>query len=537
MSYFKKYSELLKIRESLTPNSGLRRGQVGALYALAAHFIENNDPAIISLPTGYGKTAVFIAICFLVQAKRVLIVTPTNLLRIQTAKAFETLEILRRLNVLPSENELIGPKVITIDHRINSMKSWKELEKYDVAVCTPSSASPEHIDILQFPQNLFDLVLFDEGHHTPARTWAAFIRATPNAYHALFSATAFRRDKKQIPGKLIFHYSLHKAVDEKSFGKVHFCPVKIDDNASLRERNLALIYKAIEIYRRDANTGLQHRLLARTDKISDAQILADMYVSFGLKVEAVHSKKSKQQLMKIEQELNEGKLDGIVCVDMYGEGYDFPKFKIAVLHRVHRSLVPTLQFVGRFTRTNDEHTGTATFIAIEKDIEAESSELNRDGVNWEILIGDAVEKQLTKQQELSIFFEQMGDSFSHCEDINFDAFRFPQSIAVYKVREIPDFSKIKKHFTLFPIIWAWESDDCSTFIFLSKIVRTPLWYKDEHLKDARHECFLIKYFSNSNLIFLTATERADGHYKKLLELCVNGKAASLAFKGNPPIFN
>jgi len=42
MGYFEENSTRLLIREGQAPNTGLGRGQVGALYALAAHFIERH---------------------------------------------------------------------------------------------------------------------------------------------------------------------------------------------------------------------------------------------------------------------------------------------------------------------------------------------------------------------------------------------------------------------------------------------------------------------------------------------------------------
>src|SRR5437867_1395705 len=52
----------------------------------------------------------------------------------------------------------------------------------------------------------------------------------------------------------------------------------------------------------------------------------------------------------------------VVCVDMLGEGYDLPQLKIAALHDMHKSLAVTLQFTGRFTRT-EANIGEATVIA------------------------------------------------------------------------------------------------------------------------------------------------------------------------------
>jgi superfamily II DNA or RNA helicase len=540
VTYFRENASRLIIREGTAPNSGLRRGQVGALHALAAHFIERHEPAVVSLPTGYGKTAVLTAACFLLQAQRVLVVTPTSPLRSQAARAFRTLETLRRLTALPSEAELVGPKVVTVEERIGSLAEWQALSDFDVVVCTPHSASPEMDGTPSPPNGLFDLVLMDEGHHSPARTWAAFIRAIPNARHVLLSATPFRRDRRQLPGRLIFYYPLRRAVEENAFGKVIFSPVAVDADALPETRDAALISRAVEVFRRDTDAGLQHRLLARAERIADAERLAEQYVRAGLNVEAVSSRRSRQQVDDIERRLLAGELDGVVCVDMFGEGYDFPKFKIAVLHSAHKSLVPTLQFIGRFARTNDERTGAATFLAVPREVDEESGELYRDGVDWDILLADVAEarQQLALQEHETLqSFAQAGHPSADYEAVNPGAFRLSQHIAAYRTHQAPDFSEAPEALKFLQVTNAWRSDEETTYLLLTKSVRSPVWYRDEHLVDAAHECFLLKYFPPSQLLFITATERSERYYAELLEFFFGGNATPLAFEQIRKVLN
>lgn len=532
MTYFLDNANRLTIREEVAPNSGLRRGQVGALHALAAHFIERHEPAVVSLPTGYGKTAVLTASGFVLRAKRILVVTPTSALRAQATRAFRSLETLRRLGILPDDADLAGPRVASVEERICSLDSWQAFEACDVVVCTPYSASPEIAGTVPPPDTLFDLVLMDEGHHSPAKTWSAFIRALPDARHVLLTATPFRRDRRQLAGKLIFYYPLRRAVEESAFGKVVFAPVLVNAGASKEDRDTALINSAVAVFRRDANGGLQHRILARTERISDAERLAEQYVCAGLNLEAVSSRKSKQQIEDIEQRLLVGELDGVVCVDMFGEGYDFPKFKIAVLHSAHKSLVPTLQFIGRFARTNDEQTGAATFLAVPQVVDAESAELYREGVDWDTLLADVAEarQQLSLQERETLqSFGQAGHPSADYQAVNPGAFRLSQHIAAYRAAQEPDFTTAPETLRSLQVTNAWRSDDEATFLLLAKSVRSPAWYRDEHLVDAVHECFLLRYFAASRLLFISATERSERCYAELIEFFFNGNATPLAF--------
>ncbi|WP_186830325.1 DEAD/DEAH box helicase family protein [Mitsuaria sp. TWR114] len=540
MAYFQENASRLVVREGLAPNSGLRRGQVGALLALAAHFIERHEPAIVSLPTGYGKTAVLTAACFLLQAQRVLLVTPTGPLRSQAAKAFRSLETLRRLTALPGEPDLQGPQVAVVEERIDSPEAWQALEQFDVVVCTPHSASPEMDGVPPPPDGLFDLVLVDEGHHSPARTWAAFIRATPRARHVLLSATPFRRDRRQLPGRLVFYYSLRRAVEENAFGKVVFSPVLVDDAELPERRDAALVAAAVEVFRRDAEAGLQHRLFARTERIADAERLASLYVAAGLRVEAVSSRRSRQQIEEVEARLVAGELDGVVCVDMFGEGYDFPKFKIAVLHSAHKSLVPTLQFIGRFARTNDQHTGAATFLAVPREIDAESTELYREGVDWDVLLADVAEARqglAIRERETLQSFAQAGHPSADYEAVNPGAFRLAQHVAAYRTGQAPNFDAAPETLKSLQVTNAWRSDDGTTYLLLAKSVRSPIWYRDDQLVDAAHECFLLKYFPATQVLFITATERSERYYAELLDVFFEGRAAPLAFEQIRKVLN
>jgi superfamily II DNA or RNA helicase len=532
MSYFDENSGHLQLREGTSPNSGLRPGQVGALHAIAAHFIARHEPAVVSLPTGYGKTAVITATCFLLRSRRVLVIAPTNALRGQCARAFRGLDTLRRLKTIPETDALPDPRVALIDERITSLDRWNAIDQADVVVCTPQSASPEIEGVIAPPEGFFDLVIMDEGHHSAARTWSAFIRAMPKARHVLFSATPFRRDRRQLPGRLIFYYSLRQAAAENAFGKVAFCPVVLPDDALQDEKDNALVAKAIEVFRNDADAGLQHRLLARTERIADADSVAALYVKAGLKVESVSSRKTRAQIAEVEQKLVDGDLDGVVCVDMFGEGYDFPKFKIAVLHSAHRSLVPTLQFIGRFARTNDEHTGDATFIAVPQAVDSESAELYREGVDWDVLLADVTEakQQISiKDHETLQAFSQTAQAAADYEQVNPGAFRLSQHIAVYKAVQPPDFESPPEALRSLQVTNSWKSEDGYTYLILAKSVKAPAWYRDEHLIDANHECFLIRYFPDSQLIFITATERSERIYSEILELFFGGAVQTLGF--------
>src|SRR5258708_3341299 len=175
---------------------GLRRGQAAAVHALAGHLSLKTEPAIAVLPTGAGKTDVAILLPYLLGARRVLVVVPSDSVRSQVAKRFETLSVLKKAGVLGADTP--PPKVHKLSKRLASLDDWNKLQDYDVVVTTPHSISPLLKGVLQPPLDLFDLLLIDEAHHSPAKTWQSVLDAFPQPKRALFTATPFRRHKKQI---------------------------------------------------------------------------------------------------------------------------------------------------------------------------------------------------------------------------------------------------------------------------------------------------------------------------------------------------
>jgi hypothetical protein len=71
--------------DSTAESPGLRKPQVGALYAALAHATSSTQPATIVMPTGTGKTETMLAIYAHDRIPRLMVVVPTDALREQIA--------------------------------------------------------------------------------------------------------------------------------------------------------------------------------------------------------------------------------------------------------------------------------------------------------------------------------------------------------------------------------------------------------------------------------------------------------------------
>lgn len=91
VNYFSRHYDELRFPLKYDGQPGLRRGQIGALHAIAAHFTFKADPAVVTMPTGSGKTVVLALSPYILRANRVLAITPSRLVRNQIPEEFEKL--------------------------------------------------------------------------------------------------------------------------------------------------------------------------------------------------------------------------------------------------------------------------------------------------------------------------------------------------------------------------------------------------------------------------------------------------------------
>ena len=176
------------------------------------------------MSTGAGKTTVLITVAFLLRAERVLVLTPSRPVREQIAENFRVLLDLKKIEALPVD--LDGPRVFVTDSEVGSDGAWDSLRQFDVVVATVPSVSPRDGAIPAPPADLFDLVLVDEAHHAPAKTWSRLLDLLQDARQALFTATPFRREEKEIKGKFVFTYDLRRAYEDRVFGDITYQPVR-----------------------------------------------------------------------------------------------------------------------------------------------------------------------------------------------------------------------------------------------------------------------------------------------------------------------
>lgn len=426
MSYFRENATNLRPVWADAGEGALRAAQVGALWSLAGHFTVSPDPAQAVLPTGVGKTAVMSALPFVVPTTRVLVVTPSRIVRDQVEREFKSLKVLRATAAFPKR--VPGPRVKKVLHRVGSEAEWQELSQYDVIVGTPQVISPEHEGVARIPENLFDLLIIDEAHHSTARTWNAIISALERVRTALFTATPFRRDRQGLPGEIAYEFPLRMAIEQGIYQPIDFVPVEpIGDE----DHDVALARVAASRLTDEVHANAGSRLLVRTDRIADAERLVEVYESQGIKLGVIHSRHGTVTVKRTLDALASGEVVGIASVGVLGEGFDLPQLKIAVYHRRHKSLPATLQFVGRIARTADGGSVPAELLAVREDVQDETRLLYQDDAAWRELIPALAEAAIETEQQRRAYLAEF--PLPDVEDFSPHALHPPKDVQIFEV--------------------------------------------------------------------------------------------------------
>lgn len=393
---------------------GLRPPQLGAIYAVQAHWTVNREPATIVLPTGIGKTETMLSLLVVESCERLLVVVPTDALRLQIAVKFLLFGLLKTPHFGVILEKARYPVVGTLMKRPTDTQQVGSLfRKCNVIVTTmplANQCSPEVMDSMaELSSNLF----IDEAHHVAAPKWKEFKDIFKKKRVLQFTATPFRNDDRPVGGKRIFTFSLRDAQQQGYFKKIHFKPVFEFDPAL---KDIAIAEAAVEQLRADAHLG--HILMARTGDVSRAKKVFECYRKYEEfnPVEIHTGIKSKVEREDIRRKLLSGESRIVVCVDMLGEGFDLPELKIAAFHDIRKTLAVTLQLVGRFTRTKPS-LGNATVVANIADLEVkdELKKLYQHDSDWNALLPLINERVSSGEASLGEFlagFQELPDEIT-----------------------------------------------------------------------------------------------------------------------------
>jgi len=505
---------------------GLRGPQLAAVHEIGAHWALDSEAATVVMPTGTGKTETMLSTLVAYVRGRLLVIVPTNALRKQMADKFVSLGRLFAGNL---QEGVKTPIVGVIEHRIKDIKELAAFKDCHVVIATIHTLGQGQAAPLakQIAQEFTDLFI-DEAHHIGADTWQDFRQAFSQHRILQFTATPFRADTKVIEGKPIFSFPLRRAQQDGYFKKINYKPVFEPDST---KADNAIAEAALNQLRDDLQNNLDHIIMARCSTHLRADSVADLYEALGAEFKPVKVYSGINPKLAMDA-LSSRDSRVLVCVNMFGEGFDFPNLKIAALHDVHKSLGIVLQFTGRFTRTAGSNLGEATVIANSavEQVEAAIERLYRDDSDWNELLShfsatagqdnaaavqffvnsERVDKQHANAQLSSLSPNQLRPKLG-CV-----VYKLAQFVPENFIAALPENEDLP----------TWFNKDDRTLYFIKRTEADVSFVRLSSLSNTTWDLYVLYYHANSRLLFINSSD-TDSTHLGLAKLVSNGTAEPL----------
>lgn len=366
-------------------NRNIRTPQREAYQALvdyASNPEETEREVGIVLPVGCGKSGTITLAPFAFRSSRALVVAPSLAIANQLAADFDPSNagmFYQKCQVLAG-----GPYPEPVEIR-GTTANRADLDEAQVVITNIQQLQGESNRWLQsLPADYFDLILFDEGHHSVAESWATLKARFPNARIVNFSATPLRADGQIMAGRVLYSYPIFRAIQEgyvKRLKAVQLNPRTLRyvrrDNTQEIEVSLAEVRRLGETdadFRRsivtstetlntivDASIRELDRLRAETGEarlkiiasalnFEHCRQIVEAYSARNRRAGYVHSREDGAANQRVMQQLENHQLDVIVQVRKLGEGFDHPFLAVAAVFSIFSNLSPFVQFVGRIMR-------------------------------------------------------------------------------------------------------------------------------------------------------------------------------------------
>jgi hypothetical protein len=274
--------------------------------------------------------------------------------------------------------------------------------------------------------------------------------------------------------------------------------------------------------------------MVRTDLKTRPAALDKVYENnTSLKLKRVDSTKSLKYVRKAIDALKNKELDGIIAVDMLGEGFDFPNLKIAAVHSPHKSLAATLQFVGRFARTGSPTIGQAKFVTVTQEIKGELKQLWTEGSEWHEIIpmlnDDRVQRELDIRATISSFHaDETITVDEETEDLSLYSIRPFTHVKIYRVAADLDITAEVDLVRGLEIKHREVSDDDKSVVLITKEVTQPKWASPGRFRKVEYDLFIVHIDRDHGLLFICTSRRREMVYRQIVKDLTSGSNEILA---------
>lgn len=496
---------------------GLRTPQIGAIQTVLGQWtVKSKKPMTVVLPTGTGKTETMLALFASARPERLLVLVPSDALRIQLAQKFEDYGVLKKFSVV--KDKALFPVVGRIEHGFTSkLGATGFATACNVMIATPgalNSSPPEfRNELLALCSHLF----VDEAHHITANTWRQVRDEFVEKPVVQFTATPYRTDGKDLGGRLVYNFPLKLSQEQGYFSKINYVPVVDFDN-----QDEAIAKKALERLRKDLDNGFDHILMARASSTNRADELVQLYERLDpeLKPVVIYNSISLAERTRSRGMIDSRESRVLVCVNMFGEGFDMPSLKVAAIHDPHKTLGITLQFIGRFARVKDGSLGEASVVVNKTDPQHDRRlrELYAEDNDWNFIIQNLSANAVGEQEDA----DEFSDGFAGLpDDISLRNIIPKMSTVVYRTSPSSWHPvNLESHFgdKLYTKTIAVNNQEHVAWL-VTKTITPSKWSDLKTFDEEIYDLYIFYWDSTNKLLYINSSGN-DGVYEDLAKaLC------------------
>jgi len=337
----------------------------------------------IVLPVGCGKSGCIALAPFAFQSFRTLVIAPGVRISNQLYNDFDPTQpgiFLMRTRVLD------GPPYPEPVEIRGTTANRGDLDEADIVVTNIQQfqGGQENRWLGSLPEGYFNLILFDEGHHSVAATWETLRQSFPEAQIVNLSATPLRADGQRMAGRIIYSYPVSQAIQDGYIKRLKALVLNPRTLRYIRREGGEEIEVPLEEVRRlgEEDADFRRSIVTSTETLNtivDASIreldrlrqetgearlkiiasalnyehcrqIVEAYRSRGRRADYVHSRENSVENDRVMARLENHELDVIVQVRKLGEGFDHRYLSVAAIFSIFANLSPFVQFVGRIMR-------------------------------------------------------------------------------------------------------------------------------------------------------------------------------------------
>lgn len=277
---------------------------------------------------------------------------------VKNAKAERVLFIAHRKTILSKAKETF--ETIIKDKKMGIYDGSIGEEDYIFAMIQTMSKK-EHLE--KFPKDYFDYIVIDEVHHGGAKSYQSLINYFTPKFMLGMTATPERGDNFDIYE--LFHHNiayeirLHDALREELLCPFHYFGISdIEVDGELITEKTAVkkltaderVNHIIEKSRFYGYSGDKLHGLIFVSRVEEAIELTEKMKSRGIRCEVLTGEDSDSKREKTILDLEEGRIEYIITVDIFNEGVDIPCINQVILLRPTESSIVYIQQLGRGLR-------------------------------------------------------------------------------------------------------------------------------------------------------------------------------------------